>query len=252
MGSFAADHVITESGVFRETVRLAVDVARDDWLVTIGIDPVSPSPAFGYVHLGAGLPEHPGAFRVRAFVEKPSVHMAARVPRERAVPLERRHVRGPADRAAGPARGVRPHVRRHAAGHRGRPDAARRAVADAAQDRRRPRRRRAGGRRGTGGGRARVVRLGRRRRLRLARRAAGRHVGPRLPGGAGRRGPGAGRARHRAGRARLRPDGRGHRHRRRGRRRHPRRAAGHHAQPGRRRSSGSSRRSRRRAATDLT
>jgi len=76
MGSFAADHVITESGVFRETVRLAVEVARDDLLVTIGIDPVTPSPAFGYVHLGAELPGHPGAFRVRAFVEKPSVHMA--------------------------------------------------------------------------------------------------------------------------------------------------------------------------------
>jgi mannose-1-phosphate guanylyltransferase len=76
MGSFAADHVITEPGVFRETVRLAVDAARDDWLVTIGIDPVSPSPAFGYVHLGDDLAEHPGAFQVRAFVEKPSVLMA--------------------------------------------------------------------------------------------------------------------------------------------------------------------------------
>jgi mannose-1-phosphate guanylyltransferase len=76
MGSFAADHVITESGVFRETVRLAAEVARDDWLVTIGIDPISPSPAFGYVHLGRGLAEHPGAFRVRAFVEKPSVLVA--------------------------------------------------------------------------------------------------------------------------------------------------------------------------------
>jgi len=76
MGSFAADHVITEPGVFRETVRAAVDVARDDWLVTIGIDPVTPSPAFGYIHLGVPLPGHAGTFRVRAFVEKPSVHMA--------------------------------------------------------------------------------------------------------------------------------------------------------------------------------
>ena len=76
MGSFAADHVITESGVFRDTVRTAVEVAREDWLVTIGIDPVSPSPAFGYIHLGAGLPGHEGAFQVRAFVEKPSVPVA--------------------------------------------------------------------------------------------------------------------------------------------------------------------------------
>ena len=76
MGSFAADHVITEPGVFRETVRTAVEVAREDWLVTIGIDPVSPSPAFGYIHLGQELTGHAGAYAVRAFVEKPSVTMA--------------------------------------------------------------------------------------------------------------------------------------------------------------------------------
>ena len=76
MGSFAADHVITEPGVFRETVRTAVDAAREDWLVTIGIDPISPSPAFGYIHLGEGLPGIGGAYRVRSFVEKPSVPVA--------------------------------------------------------------------------------------------------------------------------------------------------------------------------------
>jgi mannose-1-phosphate guanylyltransferase len=76
MGSFAADHVITEPGVFRETVATAIAAARDDWLVTIGIDPVSPSSAFGYIHLGDDLAGHPGAFAVRAFVEKPSVTVA--------------------------------------------------------------------------------------------------------------------------------------------------------------------------------
>ncbi len=76
MGSFAADHVITEPGVFRETVRTAVAAAREDWLVTIGIDPISPSPAFGYIHLGEELPGTDGAYRVRSFVEKPSVPVA--------------------------------------------------------------------------------------------------------------------------------------------------------------------------------
>jgi len=76
MGSFAADHVITEPGVFRETVEVAVEAARDDWLVTIGIDPVTPSPAFGYIHLGDPLDGHAGAYKVRAFVEKPSVPVA--------------------------------------------------------------------------------------------------------------------------------------------------------------------------------
>ena len=31
---------------------LAVEVARDGWLVTLGIEPTFPSPAFGYIHLG--------------------------------------------------------------------------------------------------------------------------------------------------------------------------------------------------------
>src|SRR6478735_982438 len=39
MGSFAADHVITDPDLFAESVRLAVEVARDDWLVTLGIAP---------------------------------------------------------------------------------------------------------------------------------------------------------------------------------------------------------------------
>jgi mannose-1-phosphate guanylyltransferase len=39
MGSFAADHVITRTDLFAQTVRTAVAAAREDWLVTIGIDP---------------------------------------------------------------------------------------------------------------------------------------------------------------------------------------------------------------------
>jgi mannose-1-phosphate guanylyltransferase len=76
MGSFAADHVITEPELFAEAVRRAIDVARDDWLVTLGIEPTFPSSAFGYVHVGEPLPAHPGAAVVAEFVEKPSVAIA--------------------------------------------------------------------------------------------------------------------------------------------------------------------------------
>lgn len=76
MGSFAADHVITEADVFGETVRQAVAAARDDWLVTIGIEPTFPSSAFGYIHQGDALEGHVAACRVREFVEKPSVSVA--------------------------------------------------------------------------------------------------------------------------------------------------------------------------------
>ncbi|QWF23689.1 NTP transferase domain-containing protein [Nocardioides sp. LMS-CY] len=76
MGSFAADHVIADPDAFAEAVRRAVQVARDDWLVTLGIEPTFPSSAFGYVHVGDPVAGHDGAAVVQEFVEKPSVATA--------------------------------------------------------------------------------------------------------------------------------------------------------------------------------
>jgi mannose-1-phosphate guanylyltransferase len=76
MGSFAADHVVRNRTAFESAVRLAVEVARDDWLVTIGIEPSRPSTAFGYIRQGAVLDSHAGAFVVEQFVEKPAVEVA--------------------------------------------------------------------------------------------------------------------------------------------------------------------------------
>ena len=76
MGSFAADHVVTDPDAFADAVRLAVEVARDDWLVTIGIEPTHASTAFGYMLTGEPLADHPGAHVVAAFVEKPAIDLA--------------------------------------------------------------------------------------------------------------------------------------------------------------------------------
>ena len=76
MGSFAADHVIGDLEAFDRAVTLAADVARDDWLVTVGIPPTRPSTAFGYVRQGGALAGHDGAFVVEEFVEKPSIEVA--------------------------------------------------------------------------------------------------------------------------------------------------------------------------------
>ncbi|MFL6004152.1 MAG: mannose-1-phosphate guanylyltransferase [Nocardioides sp.] len=76
LGSFAADHVVTDADAFAGAVRLAAEVARDGWLVTVGIEPTHPSTAFGYIRVGDPLAEHPGAHAVRGFVEKPSVDVA--------------------------------------------------------------------------------------------------------------------------------------------------------------------------------
>lgn len=76
MGAFAADHVITDPEEFRRIVSRAVEVAADDWLVTIGIDPTHPATGFGYIAVGDPL-AHEGAHVVREFVEKPSAEVAA-------------------------------------------------------------------------------------------------------------------------------------------------------------------------------
>lgn len=76
-GAFAADHVVTEPEAFRACVRLAAEVAGDDWLVTIGIEPTHPASGFGYLRLGDELVAHPGAYAADAFVEKPSADVAA-------------------------------------------------------------------------------------------------------------------------------------------------------------------------------
>ncbi len=77
MGSFAADHVITDPAAFRAAAVTAVEVARTGWLVTIGIEPTHPATGFGYIDAGTSLDSVPGAYAVREFVEKPSADAAA-------------------------------------------------------------------------------------------------------------------------------------------------------------------------------
>lgn len=78
MGSFAADHVIDDPEAFRDVVRRAVEAARADWLVTIGIEPTHPATGFGYIDPASDdLPGLPGVRAVREFVEKPDAATAA-------------------------------------------------------------------------------------------------------------------------------------------------------------------------------
>ncbi|WP_341360381.1 mannose-1-phosphate guanylyltransferase [Georgenia sp. M64] len=82
VGSFAADHVITDGAAFVRAVREAADVARAGYLVTIGIEADHPSTAFGYVRAGdpvdlGGAPA-PTARVVRGFTEKPDAATAER------------------------------------------------------------------------------------------------------------------------------------------------------------------------------
>lgn len=76
VGSFAADHSIPDPARFADTVREAIAVAEDGFIVTVGITPTEPSTAFGYVAFGDPLPGHATARAVRGFVEKPDAETA--------------------------------------------------------------------------------------------------------------------------------------------------------------------------------
>jgi mannose-1-phosphate guanylyltransferase len=78
IGSFSADHVIRGTQVFEWAVQQAVQVARQGYIVTIGIPPTEPSVGFGYIKRAAeivveGAPE---ASLVERFVEKPDLATA--------------------------------------------------------------------------------------------------------------------------------------------------------------------------------
>ncbi len=73
MAILTADHFIADEARFRQVLEAAAQVARQGYLVTLGITPTHPSTGYGYIQMGeplgafAGLPVH----RVLKFKEKP-------------------------------------------------------------------------------------------------------------------------------------------------------------------------------------
>jgi mannose-1-phosphate guanylyltransferase len=68
-----ADHYIHNYDLFHLVMRVAVQVARKDYLVTLGISPTFPATGYGYIRRGAALAEkfdYP-VYRVLQFTEKP-------------------------------------------------------------------------------------------------------------------------------------------------------------------------------------
>lgn len=79
VGSFAADHTVADETAFIGAVRQAAVLAREGWVVTIGIEATGSSTAFGYIHCGESLdaPGAPDGRRVLGFTEKPDAATAA-------------------------------------------------------------------------------------------------------------------------------------------------------------------------------
>ncbi|MGA2490030.1 MAG: sugar phosphate nucleotidyltransferase [Anaerolineales bacterium] len=68
-----SDHSIRNDDLFRLVMRVAVQVARKDYLVTLGITPTFPETGYGYIKRDAPLPEkfdYP-VYQVLQFIEKP-------------------------------------------------------------------------------------------------------------------------------------------------------------------------------------
>jgi mannose-1-phosphate guanylyltransferase/mannose-6-phosphate isomerase len=73
----AADHHVPDDDAFVEAIAQAGAAAARGWIVTLGVQPVAPSTAYGYIHAGDLLVEGEAVRRTTAFVEKPSLEKAA-------------------------------------------------------------------------------------------------------------------------------------------------------------------------------
>ncbi|KQX06353.1 MULTISPECIES: mannose-1-phosphate guanylyltransferase [unclassified Leifsonia] len=80
IGSFAADHVIKGTVLFRHAVQEAAALADAGYIATIGIRPTEPAIGFGYIRTGGHLEVAgaPSAIMVDSFVEKPDLETAER------------------------------------------------------------------------------------------------------------------------------------------------------------------------------
>ncbi len=78
MAVVTADHVIRNVDAFNQALRLAAQLAVQDYLVTLGIQPTAPETGYGYIRYATevtdGFDHH--AYRAERFVEKPNLATA--------------------------------------------------------------------------------------------------------------------------------------------------------------------------------
>jgi mannose-1-phosphate guanylyltransferase / mannose-6-phosphate isomerase len=76
--AMAADHVILEPDLFRDTCAVALEGALSGYIVTFGIPPTSPQAGYGYIRPGPSLNGN-GLAAVESFIEKPTAEAAAKL-----------------------------------------------------------------------------------------------------------------------------------------------------------------------------
>lgn len=68
----SADHEVPDGAAFRSAIEIAIAGARSGKIVTLGVRPTTPSPAYGYIRAQAGE----GVTPILAFIEKPDAETA--------------------------------------------------------------------------------------------------------------------------------------------------------------------------------
>lgn len=81
MAVLTSDHFIEDEARFRKCLTAAMQVARDRFLVTLGITPTHPATGYGYIQMGSRLGSYQGweAHHVVRFKEKPDQDTAQRL-----------------------------------------------------------------------------------------------------------------------------------------------------------------------------
>ena len=72
----AADASIVDADALHRLLHTAVAAARAGRIVTFGMRPSAPETGYGYIELGAALPDIPEAYHVARFIEKPDAATA--------------------------------------------------------------------------------------------------------------------------------------------------------------------------------
>ncbi len=72
----ASDHIIEPAEVFCDYLKKGENIAKDNFIVTFGIEPTSPETGYGYIKKGEKLNYKFNAYKVDKFVEKPDLTTA--------------------------------------------------------------------------------------------------------------------------------------------------------------------------------
>lgn len=71
-----ADHKIGKIQNFQDSLHIAIDYARQNYLVTFGVTADKPETGYGYIQAGSALSQDNKAYKVEKFVEKPNKETA--------------------------------------------------------------------------------------------------------------------------------------------------------------------------------